>query len=253
MGEDQTRMASAEADLEANTVAAPKKKNIEQVENEIDPDEDPTGICCGVFDPPTGFEKREVVRISNRKADEIKAEIFLTLKKFGAFIVWFYVVLYIFCLGMQAAMGVTIKGNAPFDSARFDWDGDEGIAVGVGMILGHRRHPCCFPFSHHVHRRSRVPDRRFVVGDPVRGVYDTVASRLVHLHQVLAYGWAGEVSDQSGPNERERTRQSMIFLLTGSSEQYRESTTYSCSILQRNRMMHRMFLRLNDQQDRNDQ
>lgn len=130
-------MASAEADLEANPVAAPTKKNIEQVNDEIDPDEDPTGICCGVFDPPTGFEKREVVRISNRKVDEIKAEIIITLKKFGAFIVWFYVVLYIFCLVMQAAMGVTIKGNAPFDSARFDWDGDEGIAVGVGTILGH--------------------------------------------------------------------------------------------------------------------
>ena len=30
---------------------------------------------------------------------------------------------------MQAAMGVTIKANAPFDSATFDWTEDEGIGM----------------------------------------------------------------------------------------------------------------------------
>ena len=79
-----------------------------------------------------------------RNVLEIQAEIKVTLKKLGMFLVWFYVSLYTCVLVptelpprletdesqvMQAAMGVTIKANAPFDSATFDWTEDEGIGM----------------------------------------------------------------------------------------------------------------------------
>jgi len=132
MGAKFIKMASSES--EPNPLA---KKKIEAVESTENPDDDPTGPCCGICDPPTKFEEREVIRISNRNVLEIQAEIKVTLKKLGMFLVWFYVSLYTCVLVMQAAMGVTIKANAPFDSATFDWTEDEGIAAGVGTILGY--------------------------------------------------------------------------------------------------------------------
>ena len=54
-------MASSES--EPNPLA---KKKIEAVESTENPDDDPTGPCCGICDPPTKFEQREVIRISNR-------------------------------------------------------------------------------------------------------------------------------------------------------------------------------------------
>merc|ERR1711934_139519 len=101
-----------------------------------DPDVDPTGPCCGIFDPPTRFEEREKVRIANRSAAEIQKELLMTAKKLGLFILWFYATLYISCLVFALALDVTFKAAMPFEANSLDWDSDEGIAIGAGTLSG---------------------------------------------------------------------------------------------------------------------
>merc|ERR1712166_111372 len=105
-------------------------------EDEVDPmSVDPTGPCCGIFDPPTRFEEREIVRIANRKQEEICEELTITLKKLGLFILWFYCCLYVCCLILALSLDVTFKANLPFGGNGLDWDDDEGVAIGVGNLI----------------------------------------------------------------------------------------------------------------------
>merc|ERR1711865_800759 len=105
-------------------------------EDEVDPmNVDPTGPCCGVFDPPTRFEEREIVRIANRKQEEITQEILVTLKKLALFILWFYCCLYAFCLILALSLDVSFAAELPFGGNQLDWGDDQGIAIGVGNLL----------------------------------------------------------------------------------------------------------------------
>eukprot|EP00656_Telonema_subtile_P030646 TRINITY_DN3362_c0_g1_i2.p2 TRINITY_DN3362_c0_g1~~TRINITY_DN3362_c0_g1_i2.p2 ORF type:complete len:160 (-),score=50.44 TRINITY_DN3362_c0_g1_i2:88-567(-) len=60
-----------------------------------------------------------------------------TLKKLGLFLLWFIASLYICCLIMALSLDVTFKANLPFKGNDLDWDDDQGLAIGVGTLLGY--------------------------------------------------------------------------------------------------------------------
>lgn len=140
---------------------------------------------------------------------------------------------------MALALGVTFTANFPFDVDRLDWSGNDGIAAGMGTLLGygmavpgvpiiiregasreydrtwdfvatltvvHFTFTCLGAVAGRAWADGRgsdggFPHQRAMVGDT--GGRDACAARtgLVCVHAVLAHGRARAAGGQSGPDE----------------------------------------------------